>query len=123
MPPLTRRRNAIVSGGDALMARLKRLKDAKADADEAYENLRLCHDAVRAMQDVQAREQAVMDTTASARAEAERMIAAAKADGAAALPRWRAVDLEAPKQTSPAPRFWSRSARTGRDQGANLPSQ
>jgi len=106
MPPLTRRRNAIVSGGDAVMARLKALKDAKADADEAYENLRLGHDAVRAMGDVQAREQAVMDTTASARAEAERivaearadaerMIAAAKADGAAALPRWRAVDLAA----------------------------
>jgi regulator of protease activity HflC (stomatin/prohibitin superfamily) len=72
--------NAIVSGGDQFMARLKALQDAKAEHDESLKNLRLGHDVVRAMQDVQAREQMAIDAISSAKAEAEKIIAEAKAD-------------------------------------------
>lgn len=74
--------NAIVSGGDAFLARVKTLKDATADHKTALENLRLGTDVVRAMQDVQGREQAVMEAAATAKTESEKMIADAKAEAA-----------------------------------------
>jgi cell division septum initiation protein DivIVA len=71
--------DAVVNGGDAFLARVKALKEVRAEHDEALANLRLGHDVVRAMQDVQRREQAVIDTTETAKAEAEKIIADAKA--------------------------------------------
>lgn len=72
--------DSIVTGGDAFLARMKAFKDAKAEHDDALNNLRLGHDVVRAMQDVQVREQAVIDTTEGAKTEAEKIIADAKAN-------------------------------------------
>ena len=58
---------AIVAGGKHFTARLKAIKDARLEHDEALGKLRLGHDVVRAMQDVQSREQAVMDAVAVAK--------------------------------------------------------
>src|SRR5262249_11493672 len=72
--------DAIVRGGDAFMARVKALQQAKAEHDDALANLRLGHDVVRAMQDVQVREQASMDVAETAKAEGVRIAGEAKAE-------------------------------------------
>lgn len=72
--------DAIVSGGDAFMARLKAFTEAKAKHDAALASLKLGTDVVRAMQDVQAREQAAMAAITEASAQAEKTVTEAKAE-------------------------------------------
>ena len=72
--------DAIVTGGDAFMARLKEFKDAKAESEAALANLRLGTDVVRAMQDVQTREQAALDALATAKEEADKIGTEARAE-------------------------------------------
>lgn len=77
--------NAIVSGGDAFMQRLKALQAAKKEHDEALKKYAIGTDVVRAMQDVQAREQAAIEACTAAVATADKIVAEAKAQEKAIL--------------------------------------
>lgn len=77
--------SAVVAGGQHFVSRLKIIKDARLEHDDALNNLRLGHDVVRAMQDVQRREQDVMDIAAKAEAEAKDLMEATKAEASKVL--------------------------------------
>jgi len=68
---------AVVAGGKYFTDRLKMLQDAKADHDAALDKLRIGHDVIRAMQDVQVREQAAIDALKDAQTQAAQIVGAA----------------------------------------------
>ncbi len=74
--------DAIVSGGDAFMARVKALQQAKSDASDALDSLSIGRDVVEAMRDAQAKEAAAMKMVEDAKAEAASIIAVAQAGAA-----------------------------------------
>lgn len=72
--------DALVAGGDAFMARVKALQQAKVDHAAALDALNIGRDAVAAMQNAQQREQTALNLIEQAKKDAQDLIAAASAD-------------------------------------------
>jgi cell division septum initiation protein DivIVA len=66
--------DVIILSGEGFLARMKALKDATAEHDAAFENLKLGTIAAEALGDAQRREQAVLDMKPAAEAAAAKII-------------------------------------------------
>lgn len=85
--------DAIVAGGDAFLARIKTLKEAKEDADASLAALKLGTDLAAKQREVQEHEQAALQKVQDAKSDAATLVEQGRAD-AAALKRQAQVEAD-----------------------------